>query len=128
MSRPRGLTVTALNKHSPRQLIQNIVTEHIRLIDALIIRAHQSGFDHVEYELPVTFGINNMDKSDAQMLIYSELIDIYTRPESDGGKGFNHIGIDLGIRPKLHITWLNGMSDAERTRRNHVIDKHLIRK
>lgn len=123
----RGVTASSLMKQSNRHIINTIVQDQIKIIDAKISIAHQAGFDHIEHDLPINFSINNMDKSDAQTIIYSELINIYTRSEGSGGKGFPDTYIDGGIsKTVLHIYWLNGMDDIERERRQKIIRDHSI--
>lgn len=117
-----GLTAHELFAKSDRSLIHEIVREQVKLIDAEIITAHTAGFNHIEHELPINFNINNMNKSDAQTMIYSELLMIYKNPIPEG-KGFNKVYIDGGLKSKLHIYWLNGMNAAERKRRNQFISE-----
>lgn len=124
----RGVTASSLMKQSNRYIIRTIVLDQIKMIDSKISTAHQAGFDHIEHELPINFNINNMDKSDAQTIIYSEIIDIYTKPESDGGKGFPDTYIEGGTtKTTLHIHWLNGMDETERERRQRIILNHMLR-
>lgn len=124
----RGLTASSLMKNHNRSIIQNIVQDQIKIIDAKISTAHQAGFNHIEHELPINFSINNMDKSDAQTMIYSELIDTYSKPELEGGKGFPDTYIEGGeAKTTLHVSWLNGMDEDERKQRQKIIHDHMIR-
>lgn len=118
----KGITARTLFKNSNREIIKNIIQDQIRIIDAKIQVAHSSGFDSITHELPINFIINNMSKSDAQLLIYSELITTYKNPEPDG-KGFRDVHIDLGSKPMLYIKWINGMDDEERRRRYKIITR-----
>jgi hypothetical protein len=124
IQRPRGLTAQILFKQSNRDVIQVLVADQISVIDAKIAVAHQAGFNTIDYELPVNFSINNMDKADAQTLVYSELIKLYSDPEPKG-KGFQAY-IELNSTPRIHIFWVNGMDDAERKQRNELIRNHLL--
>jgi hypothetical protein len=118
----KGLTQRELFAKSDRKIVREIVSDQERLIDASILTAHRSGFNHIEHELPVNFNISNMDKADAQTMIYSELLTIYKSPESAGGKGFENVHIDMiSLKPILRINWLNGMDDDERRRRREYI-------
>mgnify|MGYP001575325568 CR=1 FL=1 len=122
----RGLTSRALLKQSNRYVVQHIVQDQIKVIDSKISLAHQAGFDHIEYELPVNFSFNNMDKSDAQTLIYSELLEAYTTSEAAGGKGFPDTYIEGSVAKTLfHVYWLNGMDESERERRQKIIRDHM---
>jgi hypothetical protein len=127
----RGLTLSRLTQNSSRNVIQNIVREQIKLIDAAIISAHSSGFNTIEHQLPINFGINNMVKADAQVMIYSELILLLTSSEEDGGKGFEHVRIDIspsGTKAILIIQWINGMDNEELIERKKLIANHSLRK
>lgn len=117
----RGLTQRELYAKSDRRIVTDIVYDLVRVIDAAIQTAHSSGFCYIEHELPTNFGINNMNKTDAQTMIYSELLMLYSNPESEGGKGFSDCTIDIGIKTILKIKWLNGIDDAERIRRKSII-------
>ena len=127
----RGLTLSRLTQNSSRTVIQNIVREQLKLIDAAIISAHHSGFNKIEHQLPVNFGINNMVKADAQIMIYSEIIMLLTTPEEQGGKGFDHVWIDItpvGNNATLIIQWLNGMDNEEILDRKKMIASRALRR
>lgn len=116
----RGLTAKTLFQKSNREIIKTIVQEQIKVIDSKIATAHSSGFNHIEHELPVNFNINNLDKADAQTMIYSELLSIYKKDEPDG-KGFEQVYIDPGLKTIFHVYWLNGMDNDEREERRKLI-------
>lgn len=116
----RGITYSELFAKSDRRIIQDIVNDQIKVIDAKISIAHGSGFSEITYELPINFNINNMSKSDAQTLIYSEILMAYKLPEPNG-KGFGNVTIDMGMKSIIRIGWINGMDAEERERRNKYI-------
>lgn len=124
-----GLTARELFAKSDRRIIQEIVREQVKLIDAAITSAHTAGFNQIEQELPVNFSINNMNKSDAQTMIYSEILMIYKNPEDRGGKGFDNVTIDYTVsKAYLHIRWLNGMDPDEKERRRQIIKDCMVLK
>lgn len=124
-TKSKGLTASSLHANSDRRIIEEIVSDQIKSIDIRIQTAHSSGFSQIAYELPTNFQINNMSKTDAQTMIYSEILLIYKNSEVEGGKGFNQVNIDLG-KSTLHVAWLNGMDDDERARRRKVIQECLM--
>jgi hypothetical protein len=127
----RGITLSRLTQNSSRSIIQNIVREQIKMIDAAIISAHSSGFNTIEHQLPINFGINNMIKLDAQIMVYSELLLLLTASEEEGGKGFDHVKIDIspsGNKATLIIQWVNGMDNEEMIERKNMIEQHSVKR
>ncbi len=117
---PRGVTARTLFAKSHRPIVNEIVQEQVRVIDAVIVTNHGAGFNSVVHDLPVTFNIAGMDKADSQALIYSEILSTYKRPEPEG-KGFDNVYIEHGEYPKIHIKWVNGMDEVERQQRMSYI-------
>jgi hypothetical protein len=127
----RGMTLSKLTQNSSRSVIQNIVREQIKMIDAAIISAHTSGFNTVEHQLPINFGINNMVKADSQIMVYSELLLLLTTSEDEGGKGFEHVRIDIapsGNKANIIIQWVNGMDSEEMIERKKMIAQFSLKK
>jgi hypothetical protein len=123
-----GLTASSLYKKSNRSIIDIQVTEQAKAIDAQIQTAHQSGFNIIKYELPTNFSINNMEKSDAQILIYSMILELYTKSEDNGGKGFSDVTIDPGPKTFIIVKWLNGMDVDEKNARLKLIKDYSRKK
>ena len=117
----KGFTINTLYGSSNREIIRTLVLDQMKIIDTKIQTAHQSGFNRIEHELPTNFAINNMDKADAQIMIYSEIIGMYKKPVEQGGKGFDETFINLGTTTILSMQWLNGMDREERERRKKLI-------
>lgn len=125
----RGITFGRLTANSSRNIIANIVSEQIKMIDAKIVTAHTAGFNKIAYELPINFGVNNLAKADAQLIIYSELLSIYSKSEEEGGKGFNKVAIDIdrsGTSATFFVQWMNGMDEEEREQRRKIITQFAI--
>lgn len=117
-------TASNLRQRSNHGVISEIVKNHVRAIDVKIETAHGKGLDIIKYELPTTFSMLKMDKVDQQLLIYSELIKLYSSDEPDGrGMNVEYDVIDDSGSKKhiLRISWLNGMSDAERAKRKEIL-------
>lgn len=115
------VTQRHLFARSNRSAVDGIIAEQARMIDAALQTANDSGFSRIEHELPSTFQLNNLDKADAQLLVYSELLSLYRRSEREGGRGFDDVTITIGPRSYLHISWMNGMDDDEREMRRQII-------
>lgn len=118
----RGITINSLKDVAANSdTIRCIIQDQIKVIDDKIQAAHHAGFNSIEHELPSTFGLNNMDKQDAQTYIYSEIVTLYRTPVSERGKGFTETYIDIGPKTKLQVRWANGLSQDERDRRKQIL-------
>jgi hypothetical protein len=115
-TRSYGLTASELFAKSRRKIIQDIVKEQIRVIDAEINTSHTSGFNSIIHDLPANFNISGMDKFDAQTIVYSDILATYKNPEPMG-KGFKSVYIERGEPAKLYISWVNGIDETERRQR-----------
>lgn len=129
----RGLTLSKLTQNSSRSIVRGIIKEQIKFIDSKILTAHNSGFNQIEHELPINFGINNMDKSNAQIMVYSEIIYMLTLPEAEGGKGFEEDNVTIeisaaGEHAVLWIKWMNGMDVDEQSLRKQIIRRHGLKR
>ncbi len=122
----RGLTLSRLTANSSRKIIENIISDQLKSIDAEIVTAHTSGFNQISHELPSNFGVNNLAKADAQIMIYSEILIKMTTSEEEGGKGFSNTTIELSANDAaiLHVKWMNGMDAEERANRRQIIQQH----
>jgi hypothetical protein len=119
-----GVTVDYLFKKSNRQAIKVIVDDFIKSIDGKILMAHEQGFSKIGFDLPVNFAVNNMDVKDAQIMIYSELLDRYKNPSNK--KNFEKVYLEfLPNKTIMHIEWVNGMDENERSRRVKLIQDHI---
>jgi len=118
----RGITINTLKDVAANSdTMRCIIQDQIKVIDDKIQSAHHAGFNSIEHELPSTFGLNNMDKQDAQTYIYSEILMIYRAPVSEKGKGFSETYIDIGPKTKLYVRWPNGLSQEERDKRKQIL-------
>jgi hypothetical protein len=127
----RGVTLSRLTQNSSRAVLQNHVREQIKMIDAAITTAHHSGFNTIEHQLPTNFSLNNMQKYDAQVMVYSELLLMLTLSEEEGGKGFEDVRIDIsssGDRASIIVRWVNGMDSDEMSERKKLIGKYARKK
>jgi hypothetical protein len=125
----RGMTLSRLTQNSSRAMLQNIVRDQIKMIDAAITTAHTSGFGRIEHELPTNFALNNMQKADAQLMVYSEVLLLLTMSEESGGKGFEHVKIDIapaGNKAILIVQWINGIDNEEMSARKELIERYLM--
>ena len=117
--KPIGVTAGELAKRAAiagmvEQII--IITEQI---NSQIDMAHAAGCSTTRYELPVNFAFSNITKSDAQTMVYSELIGIFDK------KGFNVTLSKNQNKPTIILSWLNSIDNDDIKRRKEYIAKHL---
>jgi hypothetical protein len=124
-----GIVAAKLTADSVRRIARDTVRELRIHIDRAIETAHASGVNYVEYALPSNFDIPGITRQDAQLLIYSDLVSLYRRPETSGGKGFTDTcvrsaaGVGARSRPAtvFCVSWTVSLPTAERERRRRVI-------
>jgi len=122
-----SITASYLYKKTNINTLKNILFECITTIDDKLKAAHDNGLNMIKYELPTEFPINNMDKKDSQIFVYSEIIKTYKLSEQLGGKGFEHVFIAKeGNSNFIIIKWLNGMDEEERKDRLDIIKSATI--
>lgn len=103
-----------------RDIIRGIVENQIKSIDQRITRAYQAGNCKLEVDIPLVYNLNNMSLSDAQTLIFTELLAHYMTAFP---------GTKIEITPsytKLHVIWDNGLSEDDRNKRLIFLKKNQI--
>lgn len=123
--RAQGLTYSQLTRRSPRENLRRIVQDQITQIDAMILEAQTAGANRIDYYLPTTFSDVGMPRADAQLLVYSDLVDVYQQPEPQG-KGFPIVSIDgfngsAQEKPTLRVGWVNALDPEEKKRRMEIL-------
>lgn len=118
-----GVTLNQIRARSNRAVVKTIVTDIVRTVDAQILQQHGGGFSQAEIELPTVFNITGLSMYDAQIMVYSELIEAYrTKGWKDADIGLR---MDSGGKVTLIIRWLNGMDKNELEHRKSIIKAHL---
>lgn len=79
------------------------------------------GMSSITYDLPNTYTIGNLEPMDAQLLVYSKIIE---KIEAIGLK------VSISINPAtdistLEISWPSQLDSAEKTRMRNIILSHL---
>ncbi|AMN83617.1 hypothetical protein D5b_00190 [Faustovirus] len=108
-----------LLKRSSREALKIIIDNLVKTIDSAILTQHDAGFNSLTYDLPVTFSVGNMSNKDAQIYVYSELLDIYQKQKE--------FDVELELAKEktiMKLTWINGMEESERARRVEYIARH----
>lgn len=84
-----GVTVGKLCGGSFKPQLDAIVSEQVKIIDDEISSCHNIGSPIAVYDIPYQYDIPGLNNNDAFIYVMSELIEIYSKPESLGGKGFS---------------------------------------
>lgn len=102
----------------------NILDEQIKIeiaeIDAKILNAHEDGNCVCVHLLPISFMVNEIERNDARIYVYAELIKAYQ------DKGFL-VKITLGKQPKLFCKWENRTLNMNMESRKNLILDALIK-
>jgi hypothetical protein len=106
-----------------QNIIYGIVNAQIEAIDLRISQSHINGQSSVFYSLPDSFPIGQLDRIDAQTIIYSELITAYR-----DHKGYSDVKITLGDKPTLFVKWITGINETERRERLQIIESVRVKK
>jgi hypothetical protein len=123
----RGLTFSKLNNNKVMAQVRLCVQEQAAIIDGKITTAHSAGYNIVEHDLPTSFNVPSVSMSDAQLLVYSELVRLYAQPEPSG-KGFKDLIIDTaGTRPVMVLRWINHVNEAEMKNRRELLQSYTRR-
>ena len=127
MSRKKGLVYSALQTKTAKAVLDNVLATLITDIDARIITSSDTGGNSVRYDLPTTFGLGTIQEKEAQFYIYSELINQFVLPESEGGKGFDPDKVYLEKTDKnvlFVVKWDTGMDAEERDWRRDLLKSY----
>jgi hypothetical protein len=117
------ITATAMLTSAEQAMIKlkPFIRDIVRSIDTGISVANASGKEMFVYDLPTTFDCIRVPRADAQILVYSELIRIYTSPH----RGFT-VKFVPGTRPKLGVSWKHGIPDSEKETRVNLIKSYTV--
>ncbi len=115
-----GLTTKDLSIAQAREIAKTYVLHLAEVMDAQIERNNASGQNCASIDLPTEFrSVSGVAPRDMQLLVYTDLIKLYSQPITMGGKGFEDVkydGHDIS-KPKLDVRWQIGLSAAERESR-----------
>lgn len=92
-----------------------------KTLDANIEKANTEGHSEIYFSLPVNFAITGLDRSDAQLVIYSRLIEIYER---------NGFKVKMKVRPDetiMNIKWIANFDENEKERMKRLFSSHLFK-
>jgi hypothetical protein len=117
-----GLKASQLGAGTISTLLRETITAQMQIIDENIRQAHEMGLSELSYELPTTFNFGSLSKADSQLLVYSELVKMYSYSESNGGKGFPSVKISANANsPKIIISWRNSIPAQEKQARLNLL-------
>jgi len=114
------ITTDFLHKRFNNYQIKIITEDLLKSIDLYILEKHRSGLSETIYELPENFSIHNMERCDAQLVIYSKIIEEYEE------RGFN---VKIKLRDDgsfLLIKWHTDLDQDEKKRMIKIIKNHSM--
>ena len=102
-----SLKAEALKKNeAQKKAISREITQILRSMDDELKIAHESGKYKAQIKVPINFGIPFMTNTNAQRLIYSEILKSLIR------RGF-HPSIEIG--KSFTVFWISWLSDEEKS-------------
>lgn len=116
-----NFSASVLRKKSNISYVKQEVDNIYRAVKGRMLDAHNAGQCKVEFDLPDTFYLENLERKDMQLVVYSDLIE---RLESED------YTVEIDIKPsncRLYVSWPSELDEEERARRNRVLVRHLKR-
>jgi hypothetical protein len=117
-----SVTVSQLKKSGIRgKELDAICREHIQIIDDKLLKADRTwGRNMITHDLPVTMVVSNLDKKDAQRIVYSTIL------HSLDKRGFTtQIRLDPD-RTTIFVSWTTSLSSVELGTMNDIIRSKRI--
>ncbi len=118
------ISLESLYKRSHNLLMSQVIDDIYKSISHNIVTANTGGKSELLFDLPDTFEVGNIEQKDAQIIIYSTLIE---RIEKDG-RGPK---VSLVRKPDgtsmFKINWPHSLDPRELDRRKQIIMKHLAK-
>lgn len=108
----------------------------IGMIDEHIRERNGAGYTYADTRVPQSLTVAGLRQSDAQALIYAELLQIYAGDPNDTenpGKGFNNVKLiviptDRGEDWLFHTEWKNMLSTQEKEAKMKIITQFTERR
>lgn len=118
------ITLESLYKKSHNVAMSQLIDDIYKSISYNIVAANTGGKSELLFDLPDTFEVGNIEQKDAQIIIYSTLIE---RIEKDG-RGPK---VALVRKPDgtsmFKINWPHTLDPREIDRRKQIIMRHLTK-
>lgn len=112
------ITADELYRNSHLHIINQTINDIYRAICAKIREVHQSGSSELFFDLPDTFAIGNIKPDDAQLIIYSRIIERLDK----GGLDVKILREENGS--SLCIRWPSALDPNEKKRMKKIIIEH----
>lgn len=113
------ISIESLYKRSYVKSIEITSNEIYKSVADKIKEAAKNGMCEIHYHLPDNFNVGNLEPQDAQLLIYTDIIE---KLEVHG------LLVSIIVRNKekiLHVKWPTKLDNAERERRKNFLKKHI---
>jgi hypothetical protein len=107
------------------EFARETVEQIARAFDDQIRRCANESRTEARMVLPTHFVFGNFPAKDMQLIIYSDLIKLYTDPVAIGGRGLKQVYLDMANkeRPIFIVQWKYGLAESERVARMKIIQQ-----
>ncbi len=116
-----NFSANALRKKSNITYVKQEVENIYRAIKGRILDAHNAGKCSIDFDLPDTFYLENLERKDMQLVVYTDILE---KLESEDFE------VKIDIKPancRLFVAWPSELDEDERTRRHRMLVRHLKR-
>lgn len=113
------ISIENLYKRSYVKAVEITSNEIYKSVADKIKEAAKNGMCEIFYNLPDNFNVGNLEPQDAQLLIYTDII------EKLEVHGLSVTIIVKGREKTLHVRWPTKLDNAERERRTKFLKKHV---
>jgi hypothetical protein len=115
-----NITATQLQKKGNTGQIREEVDNILKSLESVIITAHEQRSSSITHEIPFNFAISNMQLKDAQLIIYSSVINALEK------RGFIVKIKFTATATFIRVGWPSVFDKEEIERMNEVIKSHLL--
>lgn len=131
---PIGLLARDLENTNGREDVLGWCQQLVQLIDDNIRAQNHEGYTFADTPVPQHVNVSGLSTADAQVCIYSELLELYSGSPDDPepGKGFRNVELRVKSTPRgdeweFHTEWNNMLSREEREAKLEIVKKYTRR-
>lgn len=120
----RWVTIESIRCNVGADAVKSLVDTQMEIIDDAILSTNSAGGNAIEHDLPINPIVAGLPRRQAELVIYTEILQLYRTSIKEGGKGFDRTYIKhVGNRNIIRIEWENVLSEDECKARQEYLRK-----